>query len=59
MRFWWPMLANDVKWYIGMCHECQVQQTVKLHIPPTVPIPGSLFRKAHIDTMLMPKAGSY
>jgi len=31
----------------------------KLHIPPTVPIPGGLFRKAHIDTMKMPKAGGF
>jgi hypothetical protein len=59
LRFWWPMLVDDVKWYSKTCHECQVRQTIKLHIPPTVPIPGGLFRKAHIDTMLMPKVGGY
>jgi hypothetical protein len=53
------MLAHDVKWYIKTCHECQIRQTTKLHIPPIVAIPGGLFRKAHIDTMLMPKAGGY
>jgi hypothetical protein len=31
----------------------------KLHIPPTIPIPGGLFWKAHIDTMKMPKAGGF
>jgi hypothetical protein len=31
----------------------------KLHIPPTVLIPGGLFQKAHIDTMKMPKAGGF
>jgi hypothetical protein len=41
------------------CHECQVQQTHKLHIPPTVPIPGGLFWKVHIDMMKMPKAGGF
>jgi hypothetical protein len=31
----------------------------KLHIPPTVPIPGGLFWKAHINTIKMPKAGRF
>jgi hypothetical protein len=31
----------------------------KLHIPPTIPIPGGLFQKAHIDMMKMPKAGGF
>src|SRR6201747_2368209 len=59
LRFWWPMLIDDVNWYLKTCHDCQIRQTAKIHIPPTVPIPGGLFRKAHIDTMLMPKAGGY
>jgi hypothetical protein len=53
------MLAQDVKWYIKTCHECQIRQTTKVHIPPIVAIPGGLFRKSHIDTMIMPKAGGY
>ena len=59
LRFWWPMLSEDVKWYIKTCHECQIRQTIRIHIPPTVPIPRGLFRKAHIDTMLMPKANGF
>ena len=31
----------------------------RFHIPLTVPIIGGLFRKFHIDTMLMPHSGSY
>jgi len=58
-HFWWPHIIEDIKWYAKTCHECQVRQTRKLHIPPTVPIPGGLFRKAHIDTMKMPKAGGF
>ncbi|KIN94401.1 hypothetical protein M404DRAFT_35090 [Pisolithus tinctorius Marx 270] len=57
--FWWPLLVEDVKWYVCTCHECQICQTQKLHIPPTVPMIGGLFHKAHIDTMLMPKASGY
>ena len=59
VRFWWPHLNNDVRWYIRTCHECQVRQTEHFHIPPIVPIVPSLFRKAHIDTFLMPKVGTY
>ncbi|KIK78726.1 hypothetical protein PAXRUDRAFT_73979, partial [Paxillus rubicundulus Ve08.2h10] len=57
--FWWPMLVKDVKWYICTCHKCQIHQTQKLHIPPSVPAIGGLFQKAHIDTMQMPKAGGF
>jgi hypothetical protein len=59
LRFWWPMIIDDIKWYNRTCHECQIRQTRKLHIPPTIPIPGGIYRKAHIDTMLMTKAGGF
>ena len=59
LRFWWPHLNEDVRWYTKTCHECQVRQTEYFYIPPVVPEVPSLFRKAHIDTFLMPKAGSY
>lgn len=58
-RFWWPLLDQDVRWYIKTCHECQVRLLTKIHIPPTVPTPASLFRKVYIDTFLMPKSGGY
>ena len=53
------MLVDDVKWFIRTCHECQVRQTQRFHIPLTVPIISGLFRKVHIDTMLMPRSGGY
>jgi hypothetical protein len=59
LRFWWPHLNEDVRWYTRTCHECQIRQTEYFYIPPTVPEVPSLFRKAHIDTFLMPKAGGY
>jgi hypothetical protein len=45
-RFWWPFLDQDVKWFIQMCHQCQVRQMRYHHIPPTVAAPTSLFCKA-------------
>jgi hypothetical protein len=57
--FWWPHIIEDIKWYTKTYHECQVQQMRKLHIPPTILIPGRLFQKAHIDTRKMPKAGRF
>jgi len=29
-RFWWPALESDVKWYVQMCHQCQIWQTTKI-----------------------------
>jgi hypothetical protein len=59
LQFWWPMLVEDVKWYVQTCHACQTRQTMKLHIPLMVPLISGLFHKVHIDTMLMPKVGGY
>ena len=58
-RFWWPSLADDIRWYIKSCHECQIRQTTKVRIPPTVATPAPLFRKAYVDTMFMPHAGGF
>jgi hypothetical protein len=58
-RFWWPFLDQDVKWFVQTCHQCQVHQMRYHHIPPTVTAPASLFRKAHVDTMYMPRASGY
>jgi hypothetical protein len=58
-RFWWLFLDQDIKWFIQMCHQCQVCQMQYHHIPPTVAAPASLFRKAHVHTMYMPHASGY
>ena len=58
-RFWWPSLTDDVRWYIKCCHECQIRQTTKVRIPPTVTTPAPLFRKVYIDTMFMPHIGGF
>ena len=59
LRFWWPHINEDVRWYVSTCHECQVRQTRYFHIPPILPTVPNLFRKVHIDTMFMPKTGNY
>ncbi|KAG6326857.1 hypothetical protein ID866_12232 [Astraeus odoratus] len=58
-HFWWPMLEQDIKWYVWTCHKCQICCLDKLHIPPMVVIPQPLFYKAYMDTFLMPKSGGY
>ena len=58
-RFWWPAIEQDTKWYIDTCHQCQLRQTTKIRIPPTVATPAPLFRKAYIDTMFMPHASGF
>jgi len=27
LRFWWPLLNEDVRWYTRSCHQCQLRQT--------------------------------
>jgi len=58
-RFWWPSLEQDIKWYITTCHQCQLRQTTKIRILPTVAVPAPLLRKLYVDTMLMPPAGGF
>jgi hypothetical protein len=57
--FWWLFLDQDIKWFVQTCHQCQVCQMRYHHILPTVAAPTSLFRKAHVDTMYMPRASGY
>ena len=55
-RFWWPSIIDDIKWYIRTCNVCQQRQMLKLHLPPTVQVPPTLFKRCHVDTMFMPKS---
>src|SRR5882724_2081114 len=58
-HFWWPMLDEDVKWFVSTCHPCQTQQTCHLHLLPTIPDISTLFCKVHIDTMFMPTVNKF
>ena len=55
-HFWWPLLDQDVTWYIKTCHQCQIHCVDKVVLPPVVATPAPLFRKAYVDTMHMPKS---
>jgi hypothetical protein len=58
-RFWWPSMHKDVAEYVKTCHECQLRSTKKPFVPLVVQHPLGLFRKVHVDAMLMPKAQGY
>ena len=58
-RFWWPHMDRHIKWFVQTCHACQTRSFKKFHIPPVVAEPAPLFRKAYVDSMLMPKTGGY
>lgn len=44
----------DIVWYVRSCHVCQVRQTAKVVIPPTVPLPAAPMLWVHVDSMDMP-----
>ena len=52
-------MDRHIKWFIKTCHACQIRSFKKYHIPPIIAEPAPLFRKAYMDTMMMPKAGGY
>ena len=57
-RYWWPMMLQDIAWFIRTCHLCQLRKTQQVLIPPTVAMPAPLFSKVYIDTMhLTPSSG--
>ena len=58
-RFWWPDLAADVAWFVKTCHLCQLHQTRNILILPVVATPTPLFAKMYMDTMHLPKSGSF
>jgi hypothetical protein len=58
-HFWWLFLDQDVKWFVQTCHQYQVHQMHYHHILLTVATPASLFCKAHVNTMYMPRASGY
>jgi hypothetical protein len=57
-RYWWPMMAHDIAWFIQTCRLCQLRKTQQVSIPPVVAMPAPLFAKVYMDTMhLTPSAG--
>ena len=46
-------MIDDLSWYLKTCHACQLRNTLKVHIPPTVALPAPLFSKCYVDTAFM------
>jgi len=53
LRFWWPELEKDVRWYVKTCAACQRRQQSLFRIPPVVTATPSIFQKVHTDVMHM------
>ena len=58
-RFWWPHMHTDIQWYVRTCHLCQQRQLRQIRIPPIVATPATVFAKAYIDTMHLPKSSGF
>ena len=57
-RYWWPMMAHDIAWFIRTCRFCQLRKTQQVLIPLVVATPAPLFAKVYMDTMhLTPSSG--
>lgn len=52
-RFWWPEFKRDVSFYVKSCHQCQLQQTTMIRLPPVETHTPSIFQTIHIDNMKM------
>jgi len=52
-------MYQDVRHHVKSCHECQIRNIAKIHIPITTPPPSTMFTKVHIDIMHMPVARGY
>jgi hypothetical protein len=53
IRFWWPSMGEDIKWYTKTCHECQKRQVHHINRMPIVQEPAPLFAKVYIDFFKM------
>src|SRR5207253_1386673 len=58
-HFYWPHMRTDVHYHVSTCHPCQLRNTKRLEIPPTISAPVTIFGKIYIDVMYMPPSGGY
>ena len=52
-------MPADITWFVKTCHICQLHQMHNILIPPAVATPTPLFAKMYMDTMHLPKSGSF
>lgn len=53
LRFWWPEFERDIDGHVKSCELCQLRQKTLLRIPPVVTHTPSLFKRVHVDVMVM------
>jgi len=53
LRFWWPELDTDARWYVKTCVVCQKRQQALFKSPPVITATPSIFQKIHTDVMHM------
>ena len=53
LRFWWPEMERDIKWFVNSCVVCQHRQKTLLKVPPVATMTPSIFQKIHTDVMIM------
>jgi hypothetical protein len=58
-RFYWPHMRSDVHFHIRTCHQCQLRNTKRVEMPPTISAPVAVFQKIYVDVMYMPPSGGY
>jgi hypothetical protein len=58
-RYWWPFIGRDIAWYVCTCHICQLRQTRQTAIPLVIAMPTPLFAKMYMNTMHLPRLGSF
>ena len=58
-RFYWPNLWNDVRHYVRSCHECQIRNTAKMHLPLQISTPTKIFARIYLDCMRMPEVRGF
>ena len=58
-RFWWPLMRQDIAWFICSYYLYQIWQTCNVLIPPVIALLAPLFPKMYMDTMYMPTAGGF
>ena len=58
-RFFWPGIWNDVRKYVRSCHECQIRNTARIHLPLQISAPTKLFARVYLDVLFMPVCQGY
>ncbi|KAJ3504975.1 hypothetical protein NMY22_g17741 [Coprinellus aureogranulatus] len=54
-RYYWPMMYEDVSFYVRSCVQCQLGSQSKPIVPYSASWPAAVLRHFHLDTQFMEK----